>query len=197
MIVSRLAAKKFPVAVIFLCLFVSVANIKSASGVAGLEKVLAGSGLNKSDIRDVLRAYRGAIKVGVDGGRLEELIDRALTCGMEVKDLVKGIGTVTDTDLSGLPVAPVMNKFSEGLAKGVDGEDLVEVLEKRALSLGDARKLVSVLIYEDAPVGNLNTLLVAVADTLERGVKERKIRGIFEGEDLDFNRIILEIEKLR
>ena len=91
----------------------------------------------------------------------------------------------------------MLSKLSEGLAKHADADDIVDALEKRALSMVEARKLLGDLIYEDKPLGELDLVLVAVAGALERGVDGREIMSTFRGGDLDLRKIVLEIERLR
>jgi hypothetical protein len=91
----------------------------------------------------------------------------------------------------------MLNKLSEGLAKGVRDQDLVEAVENRALSLKKARQILSVLIYGDKPLGELEMVLVAVSSALERGVGESSVENAFRQQGPDLKKIILQIEKMK
>jgi hypothetical protein len=152
--------------------------------------------LDRSETDDLLRAYRGAVNVGINAGRLEGLIGSALRADMDLKYLTRAIGLITSTALNGLPAGPMLNKFSEGLSKKAGGRDIIEALENRALSLKKARQILSVLIYGDKPLGELEMVIVAVSSALERGVDDQSIEEVFRKEGPDLKKIILEIENL-
>lgn len=167
------------------------------AGMSQLEEVLEKYELDRSDERRLLRSYRGAVNVGVDERRLEVIVLNALDSGMEIKYLDRAMVLTTNAVLDGLPAGPMLNKFSEGLAKRVDDDELVEALERRALSLKKARQILSVLIYEERPLGEIEFVIVAVASALERGVSAREVEKAFKEEGGNLRKFILEIEDMK
>ncbi len=172
--------------------WLQAAQVNSAS----VEALAGKFRLSRSQEDDLLRAYRGAVNVGIASQRLEGLIAHALEDEVEVRYVVRALALVTNTALNGLPVSPVLNKLGEGLAKKVGGRELVEAVESRALSLKKARQIVSVLIYEENSLGELEMVLISAANALERGVDEDAIKEIFRQEGPDLKRVMAGIEKL-
>jgi hypothetical protein len=190
---------------LLLCILVAVTATCLPSGLsragtvnpAEIESLLGKYKLGGSVADEIVRAWRGAVNVGINGKRLEGLIGQALSSGMDAKHVIRAVTLLSNTALNGLPVNPVLNKLSEGLAKRVDQDDLIDAIEKRALSLKQARQLLSVLIYEDKPLGDMEFVIVAVGSALERGVDERKIEEIFRKEGPDLRKMVIEVESLR
>jgi hypothetical protein len=176
---------------------VGVATLQAAQISSGdLESVLRRHGLDRRESAEILQAHRGAVNVGIQPKRVEAIIAQALDGDMEAKQLVRCLTLATDAVLNGLPPGPMLNKLSEGLAKHADPDDIVGALEKRAMSLVDARRLLGDLIYEDKPLGGFETVLVAVAGALERGVKEGEVRQVLRREGATLRELVLEIERL-
>lgn len=187
------------IAIILLIIFLSGSAWVPAAHVEteGLKSIAARYGLDRSDTDDLVRAYRGAVNIGISPKRMQSAIEKALSQDMDLKYLIRAISLITNAALDGLPAGPMLNKFSEGLAKNVDGEDIVEAMEDRAVKLKKARQILSVLIYEDKHLEELDLILIAVASALERGARERTIEKVFKDKGPDLRKIILELGDLK
>ncbi len=181
-----------------LVIFAGGALLQAAQvGTSDIEALAKKHSLSRSDTDELTRAFRGAANVGVNPKRLESLMGQALANGMEVRYLVRALILATNTALDGLPVNPMLNKFNEGLAKKIEDRDIIDAMENRALSLKNARRFLSFLIYEDKPLGELEFVLVSVASAMERGVEERRIQTIFKEHGPDLKAVLSEVEDLK
>ncbi len=189
---------RFPLVALLVSLVIGmgVVWLPAAQEPGGVQALAKKYDLRAGETDDLARALRGAANLGISQQRLEGLVNTALGSGQELKVILRALTVITNTALNGLPASPLLSKLGEGLAKKVDGRDLIEALENRALSLKKARQLLSILIFEDKPLGEWEIVLVAVAGALERGVNEGAITDIFRQEGDDAKKMVFLIENL-
>lgn len=88
---------------------------------------------------------RNMINAGVPDGEAEKMIRVMSQNNFRHRHMITALKVVTDTGEEGLPVAPVMNKAYEGIAKNAPAEIVVKAMEKTrqqyAYAYGQAKQV--------------------------------------------------------
>lgn len=88
---------------------------------------------------------RNMINAGVPGDEAENMVRVMSQNNFNHRHMIRALKVVTDTGNEGLPVAPVMNKAYEGIAKNAPDEVVVKAMEKTrqqyAYAYGQAKQV--------------------------------------------------------
>lgn len=193
-VISRFAAGCLAVAMLFgFMLSVSV----EAAPKKGIEPILEKHRLSASDARDIARNYRAVVAIGAEPNRVESLVDGALSAGFDADELVRCLDLISAAGLNGLPHESLLAKLAEGVAKRADADDVVDAIERRALSLKRARQLLSSVIYDLNGEDGIGVLIQTVASAIDRGISERDIVALLKEEAADPKKILYQLDKMR
>lgn len=169
-------------AAVVLCSFLLTDISGAASRFRKLDRVLADTSFTDAQKASISSAYGSVI--GAGGGRREalDLVEACLEGEFQAKQMVRILSLTAQLELAGLPAEEFAHKVKEGVAKGVEGEKILKVAEKKALLLRKATNLLNRIILDGYAIDDRALLLTAVAEALEEGRKEKKIRErIIEG----------------
>jgi hypothetical protein len=163
----------------------------------GIEPILEKHRLSSSDSRDIARNYRAVVAIGAEPSRVESLVDGALSAGFDADELVRCLDLISAAGLNGLPHESLLAKMAEGVAKRVDADDVIDAVERRALSLKRARQLLSSVIYDLSGADGIGVLIQTVASAIDRGISERDIVAILKDEAADPKKVLYQLDKMR
>ncbi|HEY5998526.1 MAG TPA: hypothetical protein VI078_04395 [bacterium] len=122
------------------------------------------------------RAIEAADRAGVDGRDIRDLQDLCRRGRFAEEQSLRIFSLAAQLALEGLPVESFAAKVGEGVSKRIDPDRIVEVAERRALMLNRARSILNDIVLEGAPVHDRDELIPDVAQALEAGSTEGKVR---------------------
>lgn len=164
------------VAVLALFLSASGGTAWGKGSLRDLDRLLAGEEVGAVDGKRITAAYRSALKVGIEGDTLFPLVRSSVRAGFSTLHLERILSLAMQLQLSGLPLDDFVDKVREGVAKGADPEKVVKAAERKALALKKAENLINQILLAGYEIDDSEELLPAVAEALESGTKEKKIR---------------------
>jgi hypothetical protein len=172
-------------ALIFSLLLADVSG--AASRYRKLERALGESSFTDAEMASISRAYGAVLGAGGERGEALDLVEACLEGEFQAKQVMRILSLTAQLELAGLPSEGFVHKVKEGVAKGIEGEMILEVAEKKALFLRRANNLLNRIILDGYDIEDRELLLTAVAEALEEGRKEKKIRtriirGLEKGE---------------
>ena len=159
----------------------------AASRYRKLDRVLADTAFTDAQKASISRAYGSVVGAGGDRREALDLVKACLEGEFQARQVVRILSLTAQLELAGLPAEEFVHKVKEGVAKGIEGKKILEVAERRALSLRKATNLLNRLILDGYEIDDRELLLTAVAEALEEGKKEKQlreriIRGLEKGE---------------
>jgi len=174
-------------AVVVLCGLLLSDISEAASRYRKLDRVLADTAFTDGQKASISSAYGSVLGAGGDRRETLDLVEACLEGEFRARQVVRILSLTAQLELSGLPAEEFVHKVKEGVAKGIEGEKILEVAEKRALFLRKATNLLNRLILDGYEIDDRELLLTAVAEALENGkkekqIRERIIRGLEKGE---------------
>ncbi|HWR98875.1 MAG TPA: hypothetical protein VN317_10680 [Candidatus Methanoperedens sp.] len=130
-----------------------------------------------------------------EGARVEQAVEAAQNAGVERRDLralteacerggfsesqtVRILSLAAQLALEELPVRSFAAKVGEGVSKRAGPDRIVEVAERRALSLNRARSIINGLVLDGFAIEGRDEILPDVAEALEAGMSGETIRDI-------------------
>jgi len=152
-----------------------------------LDRALAKSDFTDTQKDSVSRAFGSVLGAGGDRREALDLVKICLEGEFGARLVVRILSLMAQLELAGLPATEFTHKVKEGVTKGVESEKILEVAEKTALSLRKAANLLNRIILSGYEIEDREALLTAVAEALESGKKEKRIReriiqGLEKGE---------------
>jgi len=159
----------------------------AASRYRKLDRILADAAFTDGQKASISRAYGSVLGAGGDRREALDLVEACLEGEFRARQVVRILSLTAQMELAGLPAEEFVNKVKEGVAKGFEGEKIIEVAESRALSLRKATNLLNRIILDGYELDDRELLLAPVAEALEEGkkekqIRERIIRGLEKGE---------------
>ena len=143
-----------------------------------LEKLLEKQGVAEEDRGQIARAVRSAVSAGIPERDATDLVEGCVEGRFEAAQVVRVLSLATQLALGGLPLESYTAKIEEGLAKHVDADRIVQVAERRALMLNQAKRILDGLLLDGAPVRDREELIPDVAEALESGRPAGEIQRI-------------------
>ena len=143
-----------------------------------LEKLLEKQGVAEEDRGQIARAVRSAVTAGIPERDATGLVEDCVEGKFEASQVVRVLSLAAQLALGGLPLESYTAKIEEGLAKRVDPDRIVQVAERRALMLNQAKRILDGLLLDGSPVRNREELIPDVAEALEAGRPAGEIQRI-------------------
>lgn len=151
---------------------------RSESRARGLQKVLEKAGFSAEDRGQIERTGRAALQAGIAERDVSSLVESCAEGGFQAAQILRVLSLATQLTLEHLPVESFEAKISEGIAKRVAPDKVLQVAERRALMLNRAKALLNNVLLEGAPVSAREDLIADVAAAIEAGRAEEDLRRL-------------------
>ncbi len=146
-----------------------------------LSSALEAAGLS-SEGQALLREKAGdAVRAGVPERELSAIIQRGVGRGVPAPELARLLDVAAEAKRQELPIAPILDKLKEGLAKGAAPERIAAVASRMAGDLATSRDLIRRAEREGvraAAEEDRKRAIEAVADALGRGVSRQEVEEL-------------------
>lgn len=144
----------------------------------GLQKILGKGTFSEADQPQVERAWRAALHAGIDERDVVSLVETCSDGGFEPAQILRVLSLATQLTLEHLPLESFDAKISEGVAKRVAADKVLQVAERRALMLNRAKAVLNGVVLEGSLGSAREELLPDVAEALEAGRTTDEIHRI-------------------
>ena len=150
-------------------------TVVAAGRYRGLEKVLERYDLEARQAEQIKRFYALALRAGADRKDTLSLVETCFEGGFNFSQVNRILTLIAQLKLADLPVEGFISKVSEGIAKGISSEKVIQVAERRALMLKKADNLLNNLVLDGVELEDPEELIQDVAEALESGSSTRKV----------------------
>lgn len=124
-------------------------------------------------------AVQQAIAAGAPAAPVRDLASRWEAKGLPTRTGVAVLAAITGSVREGLPGLTLLQKATEGVAKGAPPERIAEVVERRARALRDARRILETAVpHGAAEREGRERALEALADALFQGTPREVLQGV-------------------
>jgi hypothetical protein len=143
-----------------------------------LERVLAKGMFNAGESTRMQHAFAAARQAGVGERDALALVEAGVEGDFDVAQSLRMLTIAAQLALEGLPVESFVTKVEEGVSKRVDADRVVQVAERRALMLNQAKQILNSLVLQGLSVDDRDEVLPDLAAALEAGRKPEDAREI-------------------
>ena len=143
-----------------------------------LERVLAKSMFNADEGARIQRAFAAARQARVDERDALVLVETCIEGEFDASQTLRMLSIVSQLALEKLPVEGFIAKVEEGVSKRADADRVVQVAERRALMLNQARLMLNSLVLQGFSIDDRDELLPDLAAALEAGRTPGEARAI-------------------
>jgi len=140
-----------------------------------LERVLDQHTLDPAQAEQITRSYGLVLRAGADRKDTASLVEVCLEGEFTFSQVSRVLSLLAQLELAELPVEGFMSKISEGVAKEVPPQKVLQVAERRALMLKKADNLLNSVVLAGVELEEPEELLQDVAEALESGSSPRSI----------------------
>jgi len=146
-----------------------------------LERLLERSEFTADDGERFQRAFAAALQAGVEERDALELVKAGADADFESSQVLRLLTLASQLALEGLPVEAFLAKVEEGVAKRVDADRVVQVAERRALMLNQAKLILNGLVLQGFSARDRDEILPDLAAALEAGRSQADAGAILAG----------------
>jgi predicted RNase H-like HicB family nuclease len=143
-----------------------------------LERVLAKSMFSADEGARMQRAFAAARQAGVEERDALSLVETCVEGEFDASQALRMLSIAAQLALEKLPVEGFIAKVEEGVSKRVDADRVVQVAERRALSLNKAKLILNSLVLQGFKIDDRDELLPDLAAALEAGRAPDEARAI-------------------
>jgi hypothetical protein len=143
-----------------------------------LERVLAKSMFSADEGARMQRAFAAARQAGVEERDALSLVETCVEGEFDASQALRMLSIAAQLALEKLPVDGFIAKVEEGVSKRVDADRVVQVAERRALSLNKAKLILNSLVLQGFKIDDRDELLPDLAAALEAGRAPDEARAI-------------------
>lgn len=141
-----------------------------------LERILEKGGIAAEERDRIQRAVEAAVRAGIPDRAAEDLVGECVGAKFATANIVRVLSLATQLALEHLPLESFTAKIEEGIAKRVGPDRIVQVAERRALLLNQAKLILDGILLDGTPVRDREELIPDVAAALEAGQSAEQIR---------------------
>ena len=157
------------------------ASVAPASGEPvnrAVERLVAKGMFSAGDGSRIQRAFAAARQAGVDERDALTLVGVCVEGEFDVSQTLRVLSIAAQLSLERLPVDGFIAKVAEGVSKRVPPDRVVQVAERRALMLNNAKVLLNSLVLQGVAIEDRDELLPNLAAALEAGRTTEEARAI-------------------
>ena len=140
--------------------------------------------------RMVLNTAQELLKSGVSFENTKRLIENSVEKSLDAYNVKKVFDIILETQQEGLPIEPLINKVSEGLAKNVEKTIIISAVSTRAENLKKAVGILNEARQEGLQINDGEEIIKILADSLENDVPPESLSwlvktGTAEGRSIE------------
>lgn len=143
-----------------------------------LERVLEDVSYDERGLEAVDRAYRAAVRAGLDRRDMLSLVKLCVEGDFEADQTARVLTIAAQLSLAGLPCEGFESKIKEGVAKNVEPIRILAAGEQWALAVNRAKNVLNSLVLQGYDIGDDEELLSSVARAFETGKDEKEVREV-------------------
>jgi len=143
-----------------------------------LERVVARGRFSPDEGTRMQRAFSAARQAGVGEREALTLVGSCVEGQFDAAQALRMLSIAAQLALEKLPVDGFIAKVGEGVSKRVPADRVVQVAERRALMLNNARLILNALVLQGLSVDARDELLPDLAAALEAGRNPDEARTI-------------------
>ena len=141
-----------------------------------LEKIIhSSSAYSDFQTSMLLKSAQGLMDAGISYENTEEILMNSVDNSLNAYNIKKVFDIIQQTREKGLPSEPIINKFNEGLAKNIDNNTIMAVIETKAEKLKKAEEILNEAKEKGLEINGGEELLKVLSDSLENDVPENSL----------------------
>jgi len=140
--------------------------------------------------RMVLNTAQELLESGVSFENTKRLIENSVEKSLDAYNVKKVFDIILETQQEGLPIEPLINKISEGLAKNVEKTIIISAVSTKAENLKKAVGILNEARQEGLQINDGEEIIKILADSLENDVPPESLSwlvktGTAEGRSIE------------